>query len=78
MNLWVAGRSVCCDSQVHASMRMMPVCYALGQAAGTAAVIAIENHQTACMLDTEELVVSLRKQGAILPQETLNKKMTKS
>lgn len=77
-NLWVAGRSVCVDSQVHASMRMMPVCYALGQAAGTAAVLAINKNQTACTLDTEELVKSLREQGAMLPQETLEKEMTRN
>ena len=77
-NLWVAGRAVCVDTKVHASMRMMPVCYALGQAAGTAAVIAVKNGQAACNLDTEKLVISLREQGAILPQETLNKEMTRT
>lgn len=76
-NLWVAGRTVSCDTQVHASIRMMPVCYTLGQAAGTAAVQAIRQDQKACNLDTEALVKSLRNQGAILPQETLSKKMTR-
>ncbi len=76
-NLWVAGRTVSCDMRVHASIRMMPVCYTLGQAAGAAAVQAIEKHQKACELDTEELVLNLRKQGAILPQEELSKTMTR-
>ncbi len=75
-NLWVAGRTVSCDEKVHASIRMMPVCYALGQAAGTAAVQAIERNQTACGLDTQALVETLRAHGAILPQETLSRTMT--
>lgn len=75
-NLWVAGRTVSCDEKVHASIRMMPVCYTLGQAAGTAAVQAIARKQTARGLDTQELVETLRKHGAILPQETLSKTMT--
>ena len=66
-NLWVAGRTVSCDEKVHASIRMMPVCYTLGQAAGTAAVQAIGKKQTACDLDTKTLVETLRRHGAILP-----------
>ena len=76
-NLWVAGRIVSCDSSVHASIRMMPVCYALGQAAGTAAVQAIKNGETACGLNTEKLVETLRANGAILPQDALSENMTK-
>lgn len=76
-NLWVAGRIVSCDSGVHASIRMMPVCYALGQAAGTAAAQAIKNRESACNLNTKTLIETLRENGAILPQETLSKEMTR-
>ncbi len=76
-NLWTAGRIVSCDEGVHSAVRRMPVCYATGQAAGTAAVQAIRNDQTACGLDTRELVETLRKNGAILPQETLSKTMSR-
>ena len=76
-NLWVAGRIVSCDEQVLASIRMMPVCYTLGQAAGTAAVQAIKNGETACDLNTKILVETLRENGAILPQQTLAETMSR-
>jgi len=76
-NLWVAGRIVSCDEKVHSSIRMMPVCYTTGQAAGTAAVQAIRTGQTACTLNTRTLVETLRENGAILPQETLSDEMSR-
>ena len=76
-NLWVAGRIVSCDEKVFSSIRMMPVCYMLGQVAGTAAVQAMNNGETACTLNTQTLVETLREHGAILPQETLSPTMSK-
>ena len=76
-NLWVAGRIVSCDEKVFSSIRMMPVCYMLGQVAGTAAVQAMNNGETACTLNTQTLVETLREHGAILPQETLCPTMSK-
>lgn len=78
INLWVAGRCVSCDEQVLGSMRMMPVCYTLGHAAGVAAMQSVVTGQAACDLDTEALVKTLRTQGAILPQKTLSPEMTRS
>jgi hypothetical protein len=49
-----------------------------GQAAGTAAVQCLQTGQTACDLDTELLVQTLRGDGANLPQETLSPTMTRS
>jgi hypothetical protein len=76
-NLWVAGRSVSCDSKVHGSIRAMPAGYMTGQAAGTAAVQSIETGQPACDLDTARLIETLRLADAYLPQSTLSKTMTR-
>jgi hypothetical protein len=77
-NLWVAGRCVSSDVMVHGSIRVQPTCSMMGQAAGTAAVQAIRTGQTACALDTEELVETLRKANAFLPQTSLKSEMTRS
>jgi hypothetical protein len=77
-NLWVAGRCNSSDVQVHGSIRVMPAAAMMGQAAGTAAVQAIETGQPACDLDTARLVRSLREKGAYLPQERLGERMTRS
>jgi len=47
-------------------------------AAGTAAVQSIRTGQPACKLDTEQLVLTLRKAGANLPQANLSKTMTRA
>ena len=67
-NLWVAGRCDSSDVQVHGSIRVMPAAAMMGQAAGTAAAQAVRTGQTACGLDVDELVATLRQQGAYLPQ----------
>jgi hypothetical protein len=76
-NLWVAGRCVSSDVKVHGSIRVQPACAMMGQAAGTAAVQSIRRNQTALALDTSELIQTLRKQNAILPQKDLTVTMTK-
>ena len=68
-NLWVAGRCNSSDIRVHGSIRVMPAAAMMGQAAGTAAVQAISTNRPAFGIDTEELVRTLRQQGAYLPQE---------
>jgi len=77
-NLWVAGRCNSSDIMVHGSIRVMPACAMMGQAAGTAAVQSARTGQSACDLDTEQLVGTLREAGAYLPQETLRKAMTRA
>jgi hypothetical protein len=42
-NLLVAGKCISVDQVVHSSVRMTPTCCAMGQAAGTAAALAVEN-----------------------------------
>lgn len=76
-NLWVAGRSVSSDILANGSIRVQPVCIMMGEAAGAAAVQAIRTGTTARTLDTKQLVTTLRKQGAYLPQPVLNKEMTR-
>jgi hypothetical protein len=77
-NLWVAGRCASSDVPVQGSIRVMPSSAMMGQAAGTAAVQSIRTGQSACDLDTAQLVTTLREQDAYLPQETLSTTMTRS
>ena len=77
-NLWVPGRPSSSDVQVHGCIRVQPAAVMMGQAAGTAAVQSINTTRPACDIDTEQLVVTLRKHGAYLPQRKLSKTMTKS
>ena len=77
-NLWVTGRCISADVKVQGSIRDQPGCYILGQAAGTSAAQSINTGQAANQLDTEQLVKTLRDNGAYLPQETLSTQMTRS
>lgn len=43
-NLLMAGKCASVDQVVHSSMRMTPTCCAMGQAAGTAAALAVETN----------------------------------
>jgi hypothetical protein len=63
---------------VHGSIRAQSAAYMMGQAAATAAVQSIRTGQPACYLDTRELVMTLRHNGAYLPQETLSREMTRN
>jgi len=76
-NLWVAGRCVSADVKAQGSLRDQPGCYVLGQAAGTAAAQSIKIGQPANLLNTRQLVETLRDNGAYLPQETLSEQMTR-
>lgn len=75
-NLWVAGRCASSDVQVHGSIRVQPAASMMGQAAGTAAVQSMRTGRDAAELDTEELITTLRSQGANLPQRDLSKTLT--
>ncbi len=66
-NLWVAGRSISADIKMQGVIRVQPAAAMMGQAAGTAAVQAMRDCETACGLNTEKLVKTLREQGAHLP-----------
>ncbi|MFM7028319.1 MAG: FAD-dependent oxidoreductase [Chakrabartia sp.] len=62
-NLLFAGRLVCADPAAFASVRGMPQCMAMGQAAGTAAAMALDQGVAVQSLDLRDLVASLVAQG---------------
>lgn len=77
VNLWTAGRCVSADVMVQGSLRVQPAAAMMGQASGVAAVQHCRTGQAANCLDTQELVMALRRQGANLPQENLSREMTR-
>lgn len=76
-NLWAAGRCASSDQMVHGSIRVMPACGMMGQAAATAAAQCIATGETADTLNTRTLVETLRQNGAYLPQTELSDTMTR-
>lgn len=62
-NLLFAGRLVCADPAAFASVRGMPQCMAMGQAAGIAAATALANRLAVQDLDPETIVAALLQQG---------------
>jgi|SRR5690625_2508276 len=65
-NLIVAGRSISTTQFANASTRVMAPCLAIGQAAGVAAVISIEQDTDFVNVDIKLLQKMLSDQGAIL------------
>jgi len=65
-NLLAAGRCVSCDREVLAAIRVMPPCFGMGQAAGNAAALALESHETPATIDISELQRRLRSEDVVL------------
>lgn len=65
-NLLAAGRCVSCDREVLAAIRVMPPCFGMGQAAGNAAVLALETGADPAKINTEELRRRLRSEDVVL------------
>ena len=65
-NLIVAGRCISAEEQALGPVRVMPACFAMGQAAGTAAAICIEDSCIPLNVQTEKLRKRLSEQGAVL------------
>lgn len=68
-NVWVAGRAASADRVVQGSLRVMPNCFAMGQAAGTAAALSSSangSSREVVMITLQRLLV---KQGAWLGEE---------
>ena len=65
-NLLAAGRNVSCDRSVLAAIRVMPPCFALGQAAGTAAALALEEGVAPAKIRVEVLRERLRASGCVV------------
>jgi len=67
--LLVAGRCLSATHEAAAAVRVMPACFAMGQAAGTAAALAIRAGVPARHVDIAELKRRLQDQGAYLGEE---------
>ncbi len=67
-NVLVAGRSISCDQRVQGSVRVMPVCLCMGEAAGLAAALAAGSPAPdAHQVDVTRLRRRLKEEGAYLP-----------
>ena len=62
-NLLFAGRLVCADPVAFASVRGMPQCIAMGQAAGTTVATALETSASVQQVDRRRVVDALIAQG---------------
>lgn len=68
-NVLVAGRNISVERSVHGSIRVMPVCLAMGEAAGLAAALAARTSEPDVhAIDTADLRARLRAEGAYLPE----------
>ena len=65
-NLIVAGRCLSATHEAQASVRIMPICACLGQAAGTAVAVAIKSDKNAHNVDVKSLQNKLIENGAVL------------
>ena len=67
-NLLVAGRCASATPEGQSSLRVSGPCFVMGQAAGTAANLAIETKTTPAAINTFELQNRLRNNGVFLGQ----------
>lgn len=70
-NVLVAGRSISTDRRVQGSTRVMPVCLAMGEAAGRAAALAVPSRNVRAV-DVADLRQQLRAAGGYLPDVPAN------
>ncbi|KOR89479.1 FAD-dependent oxidoreductase [Paenibacillus solani] len=68
-NLWVAGRSVSSDRAVQGSLRVMPNCFSMGQASGTAAALALRDGSASRGISVAELQQRLLEQDVWLGED---------
>jgi len=72
-NLLTAGRCISCTHIALGSIRVMVPCIAMGEAAGTAAALSLQNQVTPRQLGIDALKDQLRKQSCILSEEDIRK-----
>lgn len=65
-NLVVAGRCISATHEAQASVRIMPICCCMGEAAGTAAALAHKTDKNAHTVDIRLLRGKLKENGALL------------
>jgi hypothetical protein len=66
-NLMMAGRCVSSDRETNSALRVKASCMAMGQAAGTAAAIAVSEGIAVGETDPEKVKTALDRNGAIIP-----------
>ena len=64
--LLIAGRCVSADSTAAGAIRVMPPCMGMGQAAGTAAAMAVKGNTTVRKVNPQNLRKVLKEKGAYL------------
>ena len=64
--LLLAGRCISADSTAAGAIRVMPPCMAMGQAAGTAAAIAVSKDVSLHNIDVKELQTLLKRNNVVL------------
>lgn len=69
-NVLVAGRCISTGRMVQGSVRIMPACLCMGEAAGTAAAMAAAASGDVHAVDTDKLRSTLRAHGAYLPDQS--------
>jgi len=72
-NLLVAGRCVSTDHEALGSLRVMPQCGVMGQAAGVASVLAIRNSTVPMDVEISSLQDELRIQNCIITDDDVEK-----
>lgn len=65
-NLLVTGRCISVDHDAQASVRIMPTCCTLGEAAGVAAAMAVQNGCSVARIDTDALRDLLRRDNVVV------------
>ena len=65
-NLLVAGRCLSADAEAAGAVRVMPPSMAMGEAAGTAAAVALESGCSVKEIDVSRLQTLLREAGACI------------
>ncbi|MFC4302512.1 FAD-dependent oxidoreductase [Cohnella boryungensis] len=70
-NLWVAGRCVSSDRAVQGSLRVMPNCFSMGQASGTAAALALRDGAGSRGISVAELQRRLLEQDVWLGEDCI-------
>ncbi len=68
--LLAAGRNLSADTSSHAALREIPECWAMGEAAGVAATLAVDGDIELRDIDIPALQAQLVKQGGIVDRPT--------
>jgi len=71
-NMLIAGRCISSDRLANSALRVKASCFAMGQAAGEAAALVLENGGNMRSVEIEKLKGNLEQGGAIVPQRAAN------